>query len=303
MRESLLWRKLDTWMVRFVDRLGVQIVPARPLDLSGQLLHPSEAYYRANGRPVVFDVPLARMRGLGASAFPCSQDSAHPYVRSLIEYRDGAVTGYEGSALERFYSEFQPTTVADYLGFKPCERDRSASLPSHAAILPWESTTPQAREASVRHAVSQEQAKRRRAGHELSVGDWHLFGPMSPDAGRYAWDRLVDSFHSIDQQGYVRSNRVDGDIRGQVLLDERDPESWCFWVWGGGQHRSAALGALGHESAPVRFLRNRVPLILRTHARYWPQVVDGSITVESALCVFDRMVEGRQPAMGSSSER
>lgn len=302
MRDSLLWRKLDAWVVQVADRAGVQIVPARPIDLTGQLCHPAEAYYRANGRSAVFDVPLARMRGLGASAFPCSQDSSHPYVRSLSDYREETVTAYEGSALERFYSQFQPGTAADYLGYMPQEGDRSASLPPHQAVLPWESTTPEARQASVTHAVTVEQGQRR-AGVELGLADWHLFGPMSADAGRHAWQRLVETLHSIEHRGYQRSNRVDGDIRGQVLLDERDSERWCFWVLGGGQHRAGALGALGYEYSPVRFLRSRAPLILRCHAPYWPQVVNGSIMVESALRVFDRMIEGRQPNMKQPSEQ
>ncbi|WP_006746542.1 hypothetical protein [Thioalkalivibrio paradoxus] len=294
MRDSLLWRRLDDWVLEIADRLGVQVSRARPVELRGGEVHPLEAYYRANGRNVVIDVPLGRMRGMGASAFPCHKDSNHPYIRTLIEYECGHVR-YAGSALERFYAQFRPANAAEYLGCAPRGSGYASMNAPYEAVLPWEHTDPAARAMSIRRTLLKEQRSRLKS-RAIDLDDWHLFGPMSADAGEYAWKRLVGVFQSIQASGYKRSGRFDGDIQGLVLLDDRYPDNqrWCLYVTGG-HHRSAVLGALGHETAPVRFRRNRPPIIVRSHAPHWPQVVDGMISLESALCIFDRIMEGRSP--------
>lgn len=59
-----------------------------------------------------------------------------------------------------------------------------------------------------------------------------------------------------------------------------------------GQHRIAALAAMGAKTAPVRLLPK---IIARSEASLWPNVDRGFYTVEQAMAVFDRIFEGRQP--------
>jgi len=293
---------LDNWLLMVSDLLGLRVSRAATADFSQCLLHPSEAYYASNGRPVVFGVPLSRMRGMGSCAYPCSKSSFHPYVLSLLSHHTKDSDGYAGSALELFYKAFTPSNVSEYLGFNPKKGDNCAYLSPYKAVLPWEAVTPDQRELSVVQSVYKDQRSRRPRA-KLQLNDWHLFGPMSQEAGVSAWLRLVEVYESIKRKGYQRSSRIDGDIRGQVLLDDRALETWCFWVWGGGQHRAGALGALGIEFAPVTFLQNRVAIIRRSEAEFWPQVIGGQFTLESAVSVFDRIIEGRQPPLCSLREQ
>ncbi|MEQ9463125.1 MAG: hypothetical protein RJQ10_05660 [Haliea sp.] len=287
--------QLDHLLARVAGMLGVRISRDRPVDCIDSGMHPVAAYYAANGRPVAFDAPLERLRGLGANAFACHVESNHPYVLALLDYRSGLYSEYSGSVLETFYRCCQPRTASEHLGVD-CLPEVSVlkELPPEMAVLPWQKETPDEWWRIVRRSVVKDQ-KRIAEGGVVSEADWHFFGPMSPAAGRREWRRLVDLYHAMKTQGYRRSPRLEGDVTGQLLLDDRDSSCWAFCVLGGGQHRSAVAGAIGHRSIPVRLAANRTPIVVRSHVDYWPQVQSGLFTISSALEVFDRIVAGRQP--------
>jgi hypothetical protein len=60
-----------------------------------------------------------------------------------------------------------------------------------------------------------------------------------------------------------------------------------------GQHRAAALAALGDDALPVWPLPQPVR---REEVAAWPGVARGVFSPEAALEIFDRVFDGRQPA-------
>jgi hypothetical protein len=115
-------------------------------------------------------------------------------------------------------------------------------------------------------------------------------GPKSAEAGSHNYRRLVDVMNAIRRWGYWRTNRDTGDIDGIVLSRGR---SWTLFVLGG-QHRSAALAALGYRTAPVR-VQNAASLVDRDEVETWPNVRNGLFTAREAAELFDRIFEARQP--------
>ncbi|WP_083499543.1 hypothetical protein [Thioalkalivibrio nitratireducens] len=291
--KSRLYRWADRWAVRVADRMGVTLARAKPLDLRGCDIHPLEAWYRAGRyQPVLMDVPLSKLRGLGSAAFPCTRDSGHPFIETLLEYESGKTRSYAGSALERFYQNWQPKNAAEHLGVgddPECAKLRE--LDAIEAVLPWSRNDPALQRANVEGAVTLTSLSE--SGRTMVARNrWHLLGPATEESGTHEFWRLIDAYRSIKGNGFQRRDVSDGDIRGTVMFDGDD---WCVWIGGGGQHRVSVICAQGFAAAPVRVFYHIPTVVRREDSSYWPHVVDGLFTQRAALRVFDRIFEGRAP--------
>lgn len=298
------WRyRLNQLLVRVADGMGLRITRARPVDFTGGGMHPVAAYYAANSRSVVFDATLKHLRGLGANGFACHKDSNHPFVVALHDYQSGRRTEYAGSVLEHFHSSFQPQNAAEYLGARPSEVDSDLKkLPPEMAVLPWQNETPEEWRQTLWRSLVKDQ-KPFSLGTPLNIFDWNYFGPMSHDAGLREWRRLLALYSTMKREGYRRSSKHQGDIAGQLLLDDRNGDGWRFWIHGGGQHRAGVAGALGYSTVPVRLVAGRTPLVVRSHVSHWPQVRAGLFSQQTALRVFDQVFAGKQPFPWSLERR
>ena len=78
------------------------------LDLCGVVDDPREAWLRARGAPFLFEMPAARIRALGFAG----SDPDNPFVVTLRDYAAGRCSAYQGSALEDFYRQWQPSRTA-----------------------------------------------------------------------------------------------------------------------------------------------------------------------------------------------
>ena len=290
-----LFRLADQWAVSFADRMGVTIARAKPLDLRGCDTHPVEAWYRAGRyQPVLMEVPLSKLRGLGSAAFPCTRDSGHPFIETLLEYESGKTRSYAGSALERFYQRWQPRSAAECLGVgAPRRRSKLTELDAIEAVFPWNRHHPSVKREIVGHAVRL--ASRAAYGRILETNNrWHFFGPATAESGEQEYRRLVKAYASIKRTGYKRSNNADGDIRGVLLF--RD-DRWCVQIDGGGQHRSCAMSALGYTEVPVRLFYCPPMIVRPEECAYWPHVANGLFDPEGALSFFERVFSGKQPPL------
>ncbi len=290
--KNRLYRLVDRWAVRLADSLGITLARAEPLDLRGSVVHPLEGFYIARRyQPVLIDVPVSRLRGLGSAAFPCTPESGHPFIQTLLEYETGKVRDYAGSALDSFYQHWQPKNAAEYLGVESnSECTNLQSLKPVEAVFPWDKHDPQKQWENIQYAVNQSNVSQH-VKISKDENRWHFFGPFSSAAGKLEYQRLISIFNSIKDNGYLRKNTTDGDIKGVLMLWDDD---WCINI-SGGQHRCSVLSALGRATVPVLMFYQLPIIIRREDCSYWPHVVDGLFDNESAIRIFDRIFDGRQP--------
>jgi hypothetical protein len=252
-------------------------------DLRGVVHQPSQVPFHT-ARPALLDVPLRCCRTLLANL---PLDGSHPFVATLRAYARDECRGYFSSPLKRFYDAWQPRTVADLLGI---DRSRASSRflhaePSHATP-PWSALCPDAHH---RMAVQATVADNRAAGHRLPYEHGVCnHGPVTDHKGRLEFERLVWIHDRIRDRGYHRSNHDDGDICGTILLRGRESRVLIHR----GQHRAAAVAALGYERIPIRL--TPIP-ICRNKVTRWPNVENGLYQIEEALAIFDLIFEGVVP--------
>jgi hypothetical protein len=116
----------------------------------------------------------------------------------------------------------------------------------------------------------------RQHGDEHGTGDrdWSLdadgyqyHGPVSRRKGRLEYRRLVNIYESIEERGYERQLG-----HAHFLVLKRGDE-FRFSGIGPGNHRAAAMAALGYETIPAIFYKFHVVDV--EMAEYWPQVSRG----------------------------
>jgi hypothetical protein len=238
----------------------------------------------------VVNVPLAICRAGWELGFPCSPDSPHPFIMTIRQLKDGASGVYSGSALERYYSLFRPATVADVLGLdgEGLQPGGWLSEPPLTALVPWRRRSPEAA-AKIRLEIMSREAHEHRFGAE-SGEDWKYWGPTREKTGELEFRRLTAVSASIRKSGYRRHDGPDGDIVSSYILVR---EGLARMGIGRGQHRVAALAALGHKNVPVRI--EPWIVVRREEAQLWPSVRDGVISERQAVTVFDRIFDGASP--------
>jgi hypothetical protein len=279
-----------------LGRLSLRLRKYAPecVDLRGVSDDPLKAAYLSPERKFLCNVELDKCLGLHAAAFRCSLASDHPFIRSLQSYAAGECDHYATSALKGFYHGFQPQSAAEAVGLAAdgAHPELSARSP-FASSLPWDFLTPDQNEEFLRETCTRDYAEN---GFTLTAdAGWKVWGPVSDEAGQAEFSRLLHIFQSVRRSGYQRHPALDGDIEGQLMAD--GPEYRV--LISRGQHRIAALAAMGAQTAPIRLLPK---VISRSEVMFWPNVDRGFYTVDQAQAVFDRMFQGRQPcAVGASS--
>lgn len=267
-----------------------------PVDFRKLVEHPIEALHRSNFCPVLVDVPLDRCRGLSLMAFSCSSDSNHPFIATIRDFMRGDVMHYRGSKLEKYYANFQPSSGIEYLGLAG-ENLHASFLQSPLWITePWfgvPSVNEETRKTEIMHLEGNKSMSS--GGSEdiraIYSKEWNFFGPLSFERGAVEFDRLIAVAESIMDIGYVRNDRLDGDITGNLLI--RD-DGFSVTI-GAGQHRVCALAANNYTEATVRFKAGECNIIRREDAGLWPGVKYNLFTVTQAQAVFDRVFDGHQP--------
>ena len=106
--------------------------------------------------------------------------------------------------------------------------------------------------------------------------------------------RLKSISHLIKKNDYQYDLSGNMNINATCLWSDVHND-WRFLIQGG-EHRIAALVALGYTSAIVQTTRHGLTgIVQRSHAAYWPAVRQGYFTEEEAIKLFDRIFDGRQP--------
>lgn len=250
--------------------------------------------------PPLFEAPLEALRyeqGGKRAAFKCRLDLTvnqnglsyspnryHPYVSALREYEIGGSTSYMESTLRTYYERHQPSHAGEaFVGFErwPVEYK---NLPPHLyRLAPWHSLTADEVDQQVRY-WSRENAKgvaNLDQGWSLETDGFQYHGPVSERRGELEYQRLIKVYESLKADGYDRS-------QGHVeLLILRRGQEIRLLNYGEGNHRAAAMAALGYETVPATFYH---PYSIDFEdIEYWPQVRQGLWSSQQAENYIDHL--------------
>lgn len=240
--------------------------------------------YRQGGKPAAFECPLSHT--IKQNGFSYSPDGWHPFVATLREYAAGKSRCYGDSILKRYYEAFQPANGADAIvGFERAPEPFTEHPPHAYRATPWRSLTVDEVDRNVREWSKEDVEEHGNAKQNWSLEtDGFLYhGPVSDRKGQLEYQRLVDVYESIRTSGY---NRFAG--HAHILLLRRD-ENIRFLNSGEGNHRTAAMAALGYKTIPAVFSRPHIVDV--DMAEYWPYVRRGVWTQEQSEAYLNHLFD------------
>ncbi len=195
-------------------------------------------------------------------------EPGHYFVKTLRQYEANENLRYEDSYLKEYYQGFQPQNRRDnYL----LDEEGDVFPLDHGWLYdPW------------RKPANPPLRKQR---FETRKGGNHNLGPNTEDFGRAELKRLVHAYNILKKQGYHPDFFVDGYITGYLLIRKNDYR----FVTSEGQHRIAALAALGYKNIVCRFdLKHWTnETVFYNQAHKWPQVKAGIFNPRVAKLCFE----------------
>jgi len=273
--------------VYIADKLGFEIsrkIHTVPIDLRERGNSPlGLLYFSPHQRQVVIEVNLNHGRGL--DLFPLDNVQSHPFTYAIhcglnaVERRTKIK-----EVLSTYYQNILPSSAANWLGLSAGEAPSLDNVAATCAVFPWENV-------SLHRKLEERKvcAIHDNREHGLNVGlekGWRNFGPVSQEIVELETKRLFSLICSIEEKGFVRNTGPGGDIGCIVLMKEDGDFRWLV-EWGG-QHRAAAAAALGLSKVSVRVWQ----VVRREDVNFWPGVLSGIYTPQSALKVFDSVFSG-----------
>ena len=283
---------------RLLRAAGVHVQRAgtvRPLNLTGTRdFDPLTSVYASGGHTILAKVPLARCRHFNWLAFPCTSESDSPFIRTLIEYQKGSCRSYSGSHLEDFYGSFKPRSAAELMGVEGIVCKNLVSAPPAGAPLFWRPESIDQNIAMWERIIAKDNNEQ---GARFGLAEGNSFyGPVSVRKGQLEFDRLIGIYENIKRLGYRVDYHGFNNIDAVCLISDKRND-WKCLLASSGQHRVAALVALGHEDIVIQInsAEGTGGLVRRADARHWPTVRAGYLTEAEAVGIFDRMFEGVHP--------
>lgn len=257
-------------------------------------VHPVAVSYRSGEGDVLLNVPLSRCRHFSWLSYPCTINSDSPFIKTLLHYKEGICLQYEGSALEKFYSHWQPQNAADLLLLKNPSYERFRNLPPSATPLLWADQNPDDLVRSRKYAIERDN---RLHGAKLSHEDGDtFFGPVSARKGSLEFSRLIRVYESIKKNGFKIDYLGFENVYVVCLFEDLKTDTYCFLVSSGGQHRLAALTALGYDRVTVQLSsREGIKGLVRlSDIDRWPSVVNGYFSKDEAFSLFIRLMGNQE---------
>jgi len=246
---------------------------------------PLEALCREQGgEPAAFRCPLKHT--VTRNALSYSPDGWHPFVATLRECAVGTNTEYKDSVLRQFYDTHRPKHAAEAVAGFDQFPSAYIKYPAHVyRLAPWRALSVEKIDWVVRSWTNKDRTEHSNMEREWSLDydGYPYHGPVSRVAGVLEYQRLISVYRSLKSDGY---NRSYGHTNFILLM--RGNEYRILNV-GQGNHRTAAMAALGHKTVPARFFRNHVINI--DMAQYWPQVRNGLWTEDEAEAYFHHLFD------------
>jgi hypothetical protein len=215
-----------------------------------------------------------------------SQHGWHHFVSTGLELRQALkrkapeIT-WERTSLARYYAAVTPAVFSDLWRMAGRDQDIGvlAKMPvgHYCSWLPWRAAEDGLEDM---HAGST-RCKR------IPEWDFHAHGPVSAAHGMKELTRMHDLLLQLEGNGYVPELHRDGHVRGYLLRRGGDTR----FVVTAGQHRMAALAALGHSWIRAKFQHGWERVIDAAEVAQWPLVQAGVYTPAQALNVFNGLFE------------
>ena len=216
-------------------------------------------------KSIIFRVGMDKCRDNNGFQY---SEKGHYFVETLRQYEMDRELDYGESILKEYYDSFQPNNRRDnYLWEEGVE-----CFPMDHGWLydPW------------RKPANPPLRKKR---FETRKGGNHNIGPNTEEFGQAEFKRLVGAYQVLKDAGYNPDFFVDGYITGYLLVRKDDYR----FIASEGQHRIAALAALGYDSFVCRFdlkpWTNQT--VFYNQAGKWPQVKEGIFSTKVAKMCFE----------------
>lgn len=217
------------------------------------------------GDSAIFRVQVDKCRDNNGFQY---SEKGHYFVETLKQYEVDRDLEYGDSFLKIYYDSFQPRNRRDnYLW----EEGVDCFPMDHGWLYdPW------------RKPANPPLRKKR---FETRKGGNHNIGPNTEEFGQAEFKRLIGSYEVLREGGYTPDFFVDGYITGYLLIRKDDYR----FIASEGQHRIAALAALGYDSFVCRFDLKpwTVQTVFYNQAGKWPQVKAGIFTPRVAKMCFE----------------
>lgn len=275
---------------RSLSKVGISVRPAsnvRPVDLSSYKdIHPIEAVYLASSKSALIKIPISKCVHMGFNGFSCTGEYVSPYVTTLLEFSKDKSLSYLDSSLYVFYEKFKPSCVAELIRLRNPSYDLFKRLSPSYAIYPWDNISPkQAHVNSIKGNYLQNLSR----GESIPAleGDAH-FGPVSTRKGQLEFSVLLQLYKSIKKNGLKIDTEGLDNISGVFLCNSEHDFDYTLMVTAG-QHRLAALSALGYKDILVQVSPAASSMIRRSEVCFWPGVKNNYFTKNEALEFFDRI--------------
>jgi hypothetical protein len=196
----------------------------------------------------------------------------NPHVATLEEFLHNPSLRYEDSSLGRLHQMFVPGTLQE-LFLEDATRQ----------MHPLDDLPPVRRLFRYLWAISPALIGQIGRSDQEAPGH-HYFGPVSPEKGQTQFTRLINTFRSIEREGFRPDTH--GPVMGYFLADD---SSYRFVV-GSGNHRLAALKVLGHPTVPVGLTHTHPAVVHRSRLDTWTVDEGGPFERDTAYALFDKLL-------------
>lgn len=248
--------------------------------------------------PVVITVRLEDCRWTGATGYRYGPGTTHPYVQTLLQYRERVATPIQDSFLWEYYQVFQPATLAEFQGVGGSVDGTRKSVLERLPplnIYPWSGIAGKTIRKIADRTVQWP--------YKGFLHPSHVFvrsiGPQLPGFVEERILRLTSLSHGISETGFRSEPDPDRPYFDQFIVgDVMVRDGYTKIILANGQHRASVLSSLGHNTAPilVGVRHHRGPSVIRRdEVKDWPLVRDGLYDVDEALKVFDGIFDGCGP--------
>lgn len=232
-----------------------------------------------------FNVPIDKCVNIYGYNFSC--EKSHHFTATLLEYEKNPEVEYNNSILHNFYNSFKPNNLKDvFYSYSPViNRDQTSNSPllhsnPQVRSLPWLYEI-------FDDAIKQDLTTKNEGGLSYEHGS-QSFGPVSKVKAKLEFERVISTYDSIKSKGYV-IDYFHNQISGYFIKNKSDYR----FIIQNGNHRTAALAALGYHQIPVIFRYNYPRVIDIQDIKLWPQVENGNISINDAKFIFDSFFMGK----------
>ena len=208
--------------------------------------------------------------------FSYADEGWHPFVETLKEYAENKSLKYEDSTLAFVYEKYCPRNVQEVLLDhleEPLEPFCSWPPVNDLLRWVWALNTSSAK-SYLRHAKKRQQEE-----------GWIYFGPHSPEYGKKEFTRLISVYNSIEAKGYQSELTTKDPVNGYFLKNEDN----LRFVLLQGNHRVAALNALGYSDVDVVIRKGHPAVVDRKDLKKWTRDFGGIYSSYLVRVLFDTL--------------